>query len=134
MQRKEWVITPKKYNSKNFYQSEDFKDNLEFEIKSVRAGEVEVGDWIITRKEMDYGGLHFGIFQVDNIEIEFCDFVIDEMIEAGGGETGPYAPEWSKYQFLFEDNGGSKGLEIIEIPYDAKFLIITEKNKEKKDN
>ena len=120
---KDWIITNRKYKEKDFLTEEE---SIEFEIKLLKAKDVEEGDWIITQNYTKYT---FSIFIVDYIEIEFTDIVTDEMIaEAEKDESFVYPDEWSKYEFIFEDNGGSKGLAIQEIPHTAKFYVIRNKN------
>jgi hypothetical protein len=118
---KDWIITNRKYKEKDFFTEEESND---FEIKLLKAKDVEVGDWIITQ---NYSKFTFSIFIVDHIEIEFTDIVTDEMVEEAEKNQEIYPDEWSKYEFTFEDNGGSKGLAIQEIPHTAKFLVIRNK-------
>jgi hypothetical protein len=124
------VIKNRKYNAQNFASAE-----ANIEIVKAKSKYVKEGDWIVTQ---DNESLTFSIFIVDYIDRFFSDIVTEEMLQQLEKEIpycrknventhNEYPDEWSKFEFTFEDNGGSKGLAIQEIPYDAEFLVIRNK-------
>jgi hypothetical protein len=117
-----WVIKNRKYNAKDFISTE-----TDVEIVKAKAKDVKKGDWIVTQNN---DGLTFSIFIVDIIESFFSDIVTEDLLqqfEKENEKPHKYPDEWSTFEFTFEDNGGSKGINIQEIPYNAEFFVIRNK-------
>jgi hypothetical protein len=93
----------------------------DFIIGYYHAKDVQVGDTIL------FNNSKVGCFVVDNIESMYVDYLSEDIKNACEMDESLIKEEYSKYEFINEDNGGSNVMSIAEIPYNAVFLIIRKK-------